>query len=254
MSLWVIRILAFVFVVLLWHSLGYFGKLEGTSFSSPLAAVDQLLINPIDYLVNAAFSIVRLSLGLFIGLSLGVVLGSLTGMSRRMDAGIGTFISILAPVPIIVWLPVAIALVDSQQWQKVFLIAIPAMLIASLAAHQQVKGTLKRYTPLLRIYQKRWDDIFLVIVLPSAVLAAIGTLRLSLYLGWISLFLVEYSQSTNNPGLGYVIADARSLGNEERFTAGLLTLITVSYLVDRFLLFILGVSSNPETSASWRRS
>ena len=71
------------------------------------------------------------------------------------------------------------------------------------------------------------------IYLPASSPSIFAAIRISLAIGWIVIFLVEYASAREGTqGLGWFIRDARSTGKVEQEYAGVILLAFIGYITD----------------------
>ena len=191
-------------------------------------------------LYNTGLSLTRLLLGVSIGSVLGILLAYFNNKSNWLRILSNPTLKVIGPIPIIIWIPVFIMLFNSNNYYKSALIAFATFLLIYLTMFTSFNSMSKKYIELGKIYQKSHWTIFWSISFPNSLEIFLTSLRFSIAIGWIVLFVVEYSiAKVNMGGLGYMIERFRHNGKVEEMFASVLMLALVSYLLDRIILLIM---------------
>jgi ABC-type nitrate/sulfonate/bicarbonate transport system permease component len=91
----------------------------------------------------------------------------------------------------------------------------------------------KNYLEIGLIYEKSIFERFKHIYFQYGLESLFTTLRLSIAIGWIVIYVAEYGSATiGRGGLGYFIAHNRQMGNVEEQFAGVIILATLSFIMD----------------------
>ena len=236
--MWSLKLCAVICSLFLWQCAVSFNWILPSAISSPLSGVDYLVMNPTNLIKNLGISLIRLSIGVIIGFVAGLFTGAFAGNNKYLHSVIGIHVKFLAPVPVIIWIPVVIGLTNYVELQKLILVALPAYLMTHMLVYDKIKEDYCEYRDVCDIYEKSQWSRFTEVLVPLSIRVGMTSLRLCVYLGWITLFFAEYSQSGNSPGLGYYICDARSLLQTEKYTAGLLVMIIATLIIDKMILLI----------------
>jgi ABC-type nitrate/sulfonate/bicarbonate transport system permease component len=123
---------------------------------------------------------------------------------------------------------------------KIGLIAFGTFLLVYLNMFTSFSSISKKYIELGKIYEKNHWIIFSSISFPNSLEIFLTSLRFSIAISWIVLFVVEYSNSlANTGGLGYLIQDFKYTGKVEEMFASVLILAIVSYLLDKSIVLIM---------------
>jgi len=188
---------------------------------------------------HLVYSLGRLLGGLLVGTIVGVASGVLTGMSRRADKLLSPTVGFLAGLPVVVWMPFWVLVLGSGEVFKVGLGLTATYFLVHIHTFQAVRSVGLRYVELAEIYEKPLHDRIRQVLLPSAVPSIITAARISVAVGWIVIFFVEYAASQEgSEGLGWFIADARQIGRIEDELAGFLLLGVSGYLLDCTMGFL----------------
>ena len=95
------------------------------------------------------------------------------------------------------------------------------------------KSINKNYLDIGSIYEKKIFERFKLIYFPYGLESFFTALRLSIAIGWIVIYVVEYGNAKGNMGgLGYFIAHNKAMGNVEQQFAGVIILAVLSFIID----------------------
>ena len=182
---------------------------------------------------HATFSIFRLLIAVSIGTFIVITSGLLLGQSRTVERLFSPFLQLVAPILVVVWMPFAVLAFGTGEAYKISRGVIVAFLIVHMHTFLAVRSTQRDYLELADMYEKGQLDRIWQIFLPAASPSIYAAIRLALTIGWIVIFLVEYgSAKQGTEGLGWFIADARSVGQVENEYAGVILLAMVGFLTD----------------------
>lgn len=209
------------------------------------AAPSQIIARLLELLTSgsiakqASLSLLRLLGAVALGGLAGICAGMLLGQSRWADRLFSPMLQMLAPVPVVVWMPFVIMAVGSDELYKITLVTIATFFLLHIHTLQAVRAVERDHIELADIYEKtRWEKTRHVF-LPAACPAIFTGLRLALAIGWIVVFFVEYGSSKEGTGgLGWFIADARAVGRVEDEYAGVLLLAIIGFLTDIIIVAI----------------
>ena len=189
---------------------------------------------------NIEISLKRLIIGVTIGSLTGILLAYLNSKFEKLRAFTNPTLTVIGPIPIIIWIPVFIMLFKGEESYKTGLVAFSTFLLIYLNMFTSFNSISKKYIELGKIYEKNHWEIFKSIYFPNSLGIFLTSLRFCIAIGWVVLFIVEYSNSVSNEGgLGYLIQDFRYNGRTEEMFSSVLILAIISYILDRFLLFIM---------------
>lgn len=191
-------------------------------------------------LLNIWISLKRLFIGVVVGSFLGIVLAYFNSKFEKLRLFTNPTLTVIGPIPIIIWIPVFIMLFAGDDSYKIGLVAFGTFLLIYLNMFTSFNSISKKYIELGRIYEKNYWEIFRSIYFPNGLGTFLTSLRFSIAIGWIVLFVVEYSNSPSNTGgLGYLIQDFRYTGKTEEMFASVLILAIISYVLDRIITIIM---------------
>ena len=182
---------------------------------------------------HALFSFLRLIIAVCIGSILGIISGMLIGQLDIANRIFSPFLQIIAPIPVVVWMPFAVMAFGTGEAYKVSIGVIATFLIMHMHSFLAVRHTKRDYLELADMYEKNMIAKIRHIYLPASSPSIFAAIRISLAIGWIVIFLVEYASAREGTqGLGWFIRDARSTGKVEQEYAGVILLAFIGYITD----------------------
>lgn len=209
------------------------------------AAPSDILINCFHLFVEGIlfkhliFSLIRIFISISIGLFLGAFIGFMVGQFKILDNLVSPFLGLLAPVPVVVWIPFVIMAFGTGEYYKVSLASLATFLIIFIHTYRGVSSISKQYFELSSIYEKSWISMIRNIYLPASLPSILTGIRIALAISWIVIFFVEFGSSVEgSEGLGWFINDSRQMGRVEDEYAGVFTLAIAGYLTDLIVLKI----------------
>ncbi len=179
----------------------------------------------LDYLAQAAATLLRLFVGFAIAVVLGIGIGLMAAVHRGVDAVVRPLVRVLAPVPKVALYPALLLLLGFDHASKIALVAADALFPILLSTYygastiekKLVWSALAAGTPPRQVLYK--------VVLPAALPSILTGCRIGLVISCIVVFLAEMISSTD--GLGYLLVRAaRSFQTVDMFVP----LISISLL------------------------
>ncbi|MFB7114199.1 ABC transporter permease [Streptomyces sp. NPDC056291] len=226
----------FVPVVALWWLLAALEVFPQSFFVGPPTVVDKLgeLLEKGILPGYLADSLTRLCYGVGFGLLIGLPLGFAVAMirvARRIFWPILLFFQAIADIA---WLPIVIVWfgfsLTTVTFVIVYTIVFPLML-SVVAGVEQVPRELLRAARSLGA--GRWR-VFLEVIVPGALPSVAGGIRTGLGYGWRALVAAEIIVGTS--GVGFMMFDARRVGDISQVFLGMVVLGTLWYALDALIL------------------
>ncbi|MER5441429.1 ABC transporter permease [Streptomyces sp. NPDC002790] len=226
----------FVPVVALWWLLAEFEVFPRSFFAGPgevVTTLGGLLEKGIlpGYLSD---SLTRLAYGVGFGLLIGLPLGfavAMIGPLRRFFWPILLFFQAIADIA---WLPIVIVWfgfsLTAVTFVIVYTIVFPLML-SVVAGVEQVPRELVRAARSLGA--GRWR-VFVEVIVPGSLPSVAGGVRTGLGYGWRALVAAEIIVGTS--GIGYMMFDARRVGDISQVFLGMVVLGALWYALDALIL------------------
>ncbi len=217
------RLLLGIALLLVWQVFtGWFKVLNPLLFPPP-AQVFSLLLEDGGTFIDSVISSFRL---LFFGYLLAIVTaipcGLIVGWQRRLQLALEPVTNLLGPIPPIVYIPYAIALLPTFTLSSIFVIFVGAfwpLFINTVAGVQNVEKGLIDSARTLGVSQ--WS-MLRRILLPGALPQILTGGTVSLVLAFILLTAAEMIGATS--GLGWYVKYFSDFGDYPRVVAGILVI------------------------------
>lgn len=226
----------FVPVVLLWWLLAELRVFPPAFFVGPgdvLAEFGGLVRRGVlpGYLSD---SLTRLWNGVLFGLLIGLPLGYLVAMSRWAKRATWPLLLFFQAIADIAWLPIVIVWfgfsLTAVTFVIVYTIVFPLML-SIVAGVEQVPQELVRAARSLGASRFR---VFAEVIVPGALPSVAGGIRTGLGYGWRALVAAEIIVGTS--GIGFMMFDARRVGDVSEVFLGMIVLGILWYALDALIL------------------
>lgn len=181
-------------------------------------------------------SLYRLSAGIIIGMILGTTFAFINVSSKITNRLINPTLSFLAPIPLVIWIPFCLMIFDNGNLYNIGLVSISSFFLFYTSLYSSYSSVQNSYLELGSIYEKsRWEK-FKNIMFPSGLESFFTSIRLSIAIGWIAIYMTEYGSTTDKSmGLGYYIGYNRQIGKVEEQFAGVIVLGVLSFAMDKFI-------------------
>ncbi|MDY6998846.1 MAG: ABC transporter permease [Actinomycetota bacterium] len=186
---------------------------------------------------HTAASTLRVANGFLIAAALAVPMGLLMGRIKFVMNMFDSTVSLLRPIPVTAWAPLALLLIGFGDRSTIFLILIAAffpILINTIAGAANVPPRLLEAAAMLGT--PAWKSFFTV-VLPSSMQSITSGLRVGLGLSWVVLVVGETVGIRT--GLGALITQARDMSRTDIIIAGMVVIGVAGLLSDRLLTLTL---------------
>lgn len=190
---------------------------------------------------HTAASTLRVANGFVLAALLAVPLGLLMGRIRFIMNLFDSTVSLLRPIPVTAWAPLALLLIGFGDRSTIFLILIAAffpILINTIAGAANVSPRLLEAAAMLGT--PNWKTFFTV-VLPSSMHSITSGLRVGLGLSWVVLVVGETVGIRT--GLGALITQARDMSRTDIIIAGMVVIGIAGLLSDRLLTLFLRLAT-----------
>lgn len=162
-------------------------------------------------LVTAAWTLMRVVVGLALGFVCGVLVGALIHYVRPVRNLLQPTVLMLAPISPVAWLPVAIFVFGIGDRPAIFLVFITLFFAIVLSTGAQIESVPKNYIHVARIMGATGRQTFWRVVLPAILPSLFVTLRLNLFAAWMVVLIAETVGV--GTGLGQIVSLARSTFN-----------------------------------------
>jgi NitT/TauT family transport system permease protein len=187
--------------------------------------------------IHAISSSKRVLAGFALGGSIGVVIGTIAGMSSLLHRALDPSLQLLRPIPIVAWIPLAVAWFGIEDRPAVFLIALGTFFPTYLNTRHGIRyvdPVLVRAARMLG-YASGWE-IFRRVVFWSALPNIFTGLRIGLGIAWMCVVTSEMLAVKS--GFGYMLWDSYNFLRADLIITGMLSIAVVGFVTDRLMLLI----------------
>jgi sulfonate transport system permease protein len=185
---------------------------------------------------HAMVSLRRLSAGFLVGTGVGVGLGTLVGLSRPVERALAPTVQLLAPIPVVAWIPLFIILFGIGEASKIAIIAVGTFFVVFFNTVQGIRATDRKLVEVAYVFNKSRAELVMAVLLPSALASILTGLRVALGLSWILLIVAEVIASSE--GLGWLIWDSRNFSRADDLIVGMIAVGILGKLSDQGLLAV----------------
>lgn len=234
-SYWVLYFALVVVILAAWEA----ADLAGMLHAYTLPPLGTIAATAIEYAqkgalqTNIIVSLVRVLEGFAIALAAGFVLGVLVSVFPKFEIFTDLVIQILRPIPPIAWIPLAILWFGIGQSSKVFIIFLGAFFPIFVNTVDGIKNIDKRYYELVSVYEVPTMELIRGIIIPGALPSITTGIRLGLGNAWVCVVAAEMIGATS--GVGFMLADGRSLSRPDVVILGMLIVGVFGKLMDDIL-------------------
>jgi sulfonate transport system permease protein len=188
----------------------------------------------------------RAGLGLAFGVAIGLVLALVAGLSRWGEAVLDGPVQIKRAVPALALIPLLIVWLGIGEGMKVTTITLGVVVPIYIHTHNGLRTIDSRYVELGRSLGLGHAAFIRRIVLPGALPGFLLGLRFAVVAAWLSLVVVEQTNSTS--GIGYMMDLARQYGQTDIIIVGLVLYGVLGLLSDGAVRLV------QRRALSWRRT
>lgn len=224
-----------IFLVAIWELAVRFGWWPRTLIAAPSQVLQDFLTLTLSaqLLEHSLISLGRLLGGFLLGSTLGVLAGSLVGLSKLFERLLAPTMQFLAPVPPVAWIPLLIILLGIGESSKIALITIGVFFVIFVNTFQGIRGADQKLVEVAQVYEKKFGELLLYVLFPSALPSILTGMRVALGLAWILLIAAEVIASEK--GLGWLIWDARNFSRPDDMIVGMVTVGILGKLSDSLM-------------------
>lgn len=239
---WIVTLISISAVVGAWAGATYGGLVSDLLLPTP----DELWSGAADLVVNGykgyslgahiGLSLLRVGLGFGLGTLIGTLLGLAMGMSEVLDALAAPFIEFLRPLPQLAYLVLLIIWFGIGETPKVVLLFLAALPVSAIAARDGVRNVSPERVLAARSLGAGRAQIFLHVVLPSALSEIFIGARLSIGIVYATLIAAEMIAGAS--GIGWLILDAGRFLRSDYVIAGVLLIAVMGMALDRGIFLV----------------
>ena len=225
-------------ILLVWEGAALAGQLKPYTMPEPKVIVTTTIqmLRSGELLQNIGVSIFLVLEGFFLALLVAFVLGLFVSLFPKFELFTDMVIQIIKPIPPIAWIPLAILWFGIGQNSKIYIIFIGAVFPIFLNTVDGIKGIDKKYLELATVYEVPKIQLVRKILIPGALPSIMTGIRLGLGNAWVCVVAAEMIGATS--GVGYMLANGRSLSRPDIVILGMLIVGIFGKLMDDFLRFL----------------
>ena len=227
-----------ILVLLIWEGAALAGQLKPYTMPEPkvIVATTIQMLRSGELLQNIGVSIFLVLEGFFLALLVAFVIGLFVSLFPKFELFTDMVIQIIKPIPPIAWIPLAILWFGIGQNSKIYIIFIGAVFPVFINTVDGIKGIDKKYLELATVYEVPKIQLVRKIPIPGALPSIMTGIRLGLGNAWVCVVAAEMIGATS--GVGYMLANGRSLSRPDIVILGMLIVGIFGKLMDDFLRFL----------------
>lgn len=227
-----------ILVLLIWEGAALAGQLKPYTMPEPkvIVATTIQMLRSGELLQNIGVSIFLVLEGFFLALLVAFVIGLFVSLFPKFELFTDMVIQIIKPIPPIAWIPLAILWFGIGQNSKIYIIFIGAVFPVFINTVDGIKGIDKKYLELATVYEVPKIQLVRKILIPGALPSIMTGIRLGLGNAWVCVVAAEMIGATS--GVGYMLANGRSLSRPDIVILGMLIVGIFGKLMDDFLRFL----------------
>lgn len=216
------RVVLVVIILALWKGFTQFGNLDTLLYPSPETVAGLLWEDRALFLESLRSSFVLLIGGGLLAVITAIPLGLVVGWYRRLYEVSEPLMNLLGPVPPIVYIPYAIALLPTFQGASIFIIFIGAFWPLFLNTVIGVRGVERGLLYSARTLGVSQVTMLWRILLPGALPQIFAGGMISLVMSFILLTAAEMIGATS--GLGWYVKNFADFADYPRVVAGIVVI------------------------------
>ncbi|MFX1253987.1 MAG: ABC transporter permease [Promethearchaeota archaeon] len=232
-------ILPFIIIGLIVEILAFIGIFNPILFPPPskiFFAFIKLIFGSYPSLIDHILrSLVRIVVGYVIGVSLGIIIGILMGLNKTFYQAVNPIIAMLISIPTLAWVPLLLIIVGLGDETVIIAIALACIFPQIYSTLNGIRGTNKQLVWAAEIMGAGRLQIFLQVLIPSALVSILTGMRLAVGYSWRAVVGAEML-ATIETGIGQMIYAARWGFNVDIMFAGLVVIALGGLLMDRILM------------------
>lgn len=211
-----------VFLLLLaWELLTQkLGILSEFLYPSLQSVIHQFKDDGAELLVHLLASIKLLGSGIILAILFGIPLGVFTASNKRLEFVVRPIANVLSPIPPIVWIPYALAILPSFQASSTFIIFIGAFWPIFINTLNGVTNIDQRYIKSAQTLGLKPTTMVTKIIIPAAMPSIFSGVQVGLVLSFILLTAAEMIGSS--AGIGFYVKMATDYGNYTKVITGII--------------------------------
>ncbi len=222
-------------VILVWWGLGHWRMLNPYLTPSPGAVIDAAVDAVLsgELWLNSCVSLARVFVGFLLTACMALPLAAFLYFSPTSERLLRVPLTVLRVTPPLALIPLLILWLGIGEESKLAVIILASFFPIFLNSLDGLKNTDSRLLEMAdTIDLTRWD-IFVSILLPSALPSVITGLRIGFGYSWRALIGAELIAAAS--GIGYMILDAEQLARTDRMFVGIILIGVLGFVFDIIL-------------------
>ena len=219
----------------LWELASRFGFVSPNVFPAPTTAIIGTLrtVPLLDILGHVGTSLLRIIWGFALGVAAGTIIGIASGWYRAFGVLTKPVIELLRPIPPLAWIPMAIIWFGLGEPSKVFVIFLGAFFPIVTSAYKGMTGIDPALLRAAQTMGLRGPKLLFRVAVP----AAMPDLATGIRIGWGLSFgvLVAAELIAADQGMGFMIMNARQLGQVGVIVFGIILIGIMNLITDYFI-------------------
>lgn len=236
-SVWMRRVLPFVFVAAVWEASALFGGYDVRLFPPPSDIFFRLGEMVLQGAVAEAVlgSLGRLLLGYGLATFFGLLAGVVLAQVRVLGLMLSPCVSMLMAVPTIAWVPVFLVFLGLGDTTVVVIVFLGGFFEVAYSTQHAIATVPKHYDYAARIMGAGMLRRFFFVLLPAALPVLFQAMRLALGYCWRALVGGEMLAAMVEGGVGRIVYDSMFFNDVAAMLVGLGLLGMLGLLLDHLL-------------------
>ncbi len=181
----------------------------------------------------AAYSLLRVAKGFFLGILIATPLGFLLGMSNLFHKMLDPVIQVLRPISPLAWLPLGLIVFRQSEPAALFTIALCSMWPTVINTMSGVRAIPQDYWNVAKLLRLSPLKTFTKVLIPATLPHMFTGYRLSLGIAW--LVIVASEMLTGTPGIGGFLWQEYNSLIYAHILLCILTIGIVGFVLDRLM-------------------
>lgn len=181
----------------------------------------------------AAYSLLRVAKGFFLGILLATPLGFLLGMSNTFCKMMDPLIQVLRPISPLAWLPLGLIIFRQSEPAALFTIALCSMWPTVINTMSGVRSIPQDYWNVAKVLRLSRTRTLTRVLIPAVLPHMFTGYRLSLGIAW--LVIVASEMLTGTPGIGGFLWQEYNSLIYAHILLCILTIGIVGFILDRLM-------------------
>ncbi len=221
-------------LLIIWYVIAESSMLPDYVLPSPLHVAEEYAKASDKLLSSLAVSMQRLFIGYILSLLLGFALGYTMVKFKLVHEAIGSFVTALASIPSIVWVPIGMIWFGYSEAMVVFVIITSTVFAFALSTYTSIKNISPLYIKAARNMGAYGLKMLAYVIIPAATPNLIIGVRNAWSFSWRGLMNAEVV--SGYLGLGFMLESAREVFNMAHVIAVVLIIMGIGLIFD-ILLF-----------------